>query len=403
MYFTFIDKEKICTYKDGKIHSYESEYVKRYRETTLNHQKNREWKKNTDMMMYEEDFSSERVSVKLHSVCPTTEKNKLVYAFRVNDSAGIYYKFTDDEKKTEAHLLTSTDESFQNLFVNRNGEIFGVVQKNGYSSQIAIFSKEGGDYKSVTGGDSKDENPFYYQGNVYFNSYGIGRDANNEFLMYAPSEILRLNPQAMEIETLLSDEKFSFIKPMIDGDGNLYCIRKSVDRKEERGNGFLNILLIPVRIVEALVGFVSLFVNIFAGKPLVDGKGRTRNGNGMAKNMDERQIFVHNQLLNVEKELKNNQKDEDGGFIPHSFKLVKFPKDEANFKGERNPGMGVVIASGVADFCITEENEVIYTNGKRIFALTEDGKRKKLASTDFCLQLSTLPPTAEEEDLFSQI
>ena len=401
MYFTFIDKENLCEYKDGKITSFACEYVKRYREGAIRDKKNREWKKNSDLMLYEHDGEENFIHVDMCAISPTPEKNKLLYAFSVNDTSGIYYKFTDDEKKTEAHVLTSNEEVFKNICVHENGDIFGVVQRNIEQSSLATFSKSGGDYKTLTAGDSKDENPFFYQDGLYFNSYGIGRDANNNFVAYAPSEILKLNLSTMEIETVLFDKNFSYIKPVFDREGNLYCIQKPAKEKEE--SGIFSLLLIPVRILEAIGGFISVFVKIFAGKPLIDGKGKKRNQNTAVKEMDERKIFIHNQMLSVEKELKKNEKEEDAGFIPHSMKLVKFSKNADYFNSERNPGMGEVLASGVADFCITSENQVVYTNGKRIFSLTEDGKRKKLANVDFCIHLSTLYPSFDEEDLFTRL
>ena len=55
------------------------------------------------------------------------------------------------------------------------------------------------------------------------------------------------------------------------------------------------------------------------------------------------------------------------------------------------------LARGVADYCIVEENEetlLIYTNGKRVFALKEetDGtiSKKKLFETDCCVKVNAL-------------
>lgn len=405
MKFTFIDNENLCVYDDGKIEKYDSAYITNYRETVLRDCKNKEWKKKSDAMLYDDFFSGDqRVDVELLSISPTTEANRLIYAFSVNESAGIYYKYTDDEKKTEAHILSSNDVTFRDVVVNCRGEIAGVVQSSPLTSDIAIFSKDGGDYKCVTGGDSLDEHPFFGKnGDVYFNSYGVGRNLDNEFVQYAPSEILKLNVHSRQIDTLLSDGKNSYIKPVFDKEGNLYCIRKPGDDKE-KSNLFLNILLVPVRIVEALVGFVSLFVTIFAGKPLVDGKGKNSLGGSAAKNADGKKTFVNNHMLNVEKELKRNAKDGDGGFIPRSWKLVKISKNGDDFGKEYLPSAAVELASGVADFCLLDENGeslFLYTNGKKVFSLTEKGEKKKLFNAEFCVKLGVLQPCNEDEtDLF---
>ncbi len=406
MTFTFIDNENLCVYDDGKIEKYDSAYITNYRETVLRDRKNKEWKKKSDAMLYDDFFSDDqRVDVELLSISPTTEQNRLLYAFSVNESAGIYYKYTDDEKKTEAHVLSSNDVIFRDVVVNRRGEIAGVVQSSPLTSDIAIFSKDGGDYKCVTGGDSLDEHPFFGKnGDVYFNSYGVGRNLENEFVQYAPSEILKLNVHSRRIDTLLSDGKNSYIKPVFDKAGNLYCIRKPGDDKE-KSNLFLNILLVPVRIVEALVGFISLFVTMFTGKPLVDGKGKTSLGGSTAKNADGKKAFVNNHILNVEKELKRNAKDGDGGFIPHSWKLVKIPKNGGDFGEEYLPSAAVELASGVADFCLLDDDALfLYTNGKKVFSLTEKGEKKKLFNTEFCVKLGALQPcNGDETDLFDSL
>ena len=101
MKFTFIDNENLCVYDNGKVERYESTYITRYRETTLRDQKSKEWKKNSDAMLYDDFFgANRRVDAELLSISPTLDEHQLVYTFSVNESSGIYYKFTDDEKKT---------------------------------------------------------------------------------------------------------------------------------------------------------------------------------------------------------------------------------------------------------------------------------------------------------------
>jgi len=212
-----------------------------------------------------------------------------------------------------------------------------------------------------------------------------------------PSEIYRLNVRTLEIQTLVSNEKISYIKPMTDSDGNLYCIRKPGAEKE-KVNVFLEILLIPVRIVQAIVGFISAFVSCFAGKPLVSSGGRAIQNGSAAKNggADPKKVFVNNNLINVEKELNKNKKSEDSGFIPHSWKLVKFTPDQ---NGEFGKSEETELASGVVDYFIDEtdgEKTFVYSNGKHIFAVKEkDGKvkREKLVDTDFCLKVGGLKKT----------
>ncbi len=414
MKFVFADGESLGVYTDGKAEKFDSAYITHYRESALKQDKNREWKKNTDMMMYEDYFGGAgegAIRASIHAVALTNEANKFLYAFSINETSGVYYKYTDDEKKTESHALSSNEVTFLSLTTTVDGDILGAVQTDTYRAKIAVFSRDGGDYKTLTDGDSFDENPsFDSEGNIVFNSYAIGRDGNNVFVQYMPSEIYRLNVRSMEVEELLSDKDVSYIKPIVDKNGALYCIKKAGSDKE-KGNPLMEILLIPYRIIQAIVGFISTFVMCFAGKPMVNGKGRTPGGDSMAKNAPDRDIYIHNQIVNVEKEMKKNakSKSEDYGFIPRSWKLAYIPK-ASNEGGRYALNELKELASGVADFCIVEENgeeQLIYTNGKHVFALKKEGeewKKRKLLDTEFCLKVGGIRPALNNatEEVFDR-
>ena len=399
MRIIFSDGEKIGVFKDGKKEYYESNYLKNYRENAIRSAKNKEWKKSTDLMMEEGFFFGEeevRVRAKITSVAPDTKENRFVYAFNVNETSGIYYKHTDDKEKTEEHIVTSAELEFFSLFITTDGEMLGAVKNTPYNAKIVVFHKENGDFEYMTDGDSLDENPsFDGEKNILFNSYAVGRDENNVFITYLPSAIYKLDTGTLELEEVLVDEKFSYIKPVMNQKGELYCIKKPGVEKEE-GNAFLDILLIPVRIVQAIVGFISAFVTCFARKPMISGGSAQSIGNGgeLARSGDGKKMMIHNQTLNIEKELKRNRKYDGGGFIPRSWKLVKIVFDSKdNFKKFTE----YELALGVADFSIATETEkkteLVYTNGKHVFKVSdhgETGKRTKLFDTDFCLHVNCI-------------
>ncbi len=397
MKITFADGEKLGVYENGEKKIYESAYIARYKENALKAAKSREWKKSSELMMSDEFYfdTEDETEVRsfVHAVSPTLEENKLVYAFTVNGMSGIYYKYTDDKEQTEAHWISSNEVEFTSLSLAETGDMLTTVRTDSVCSNIAIFDKNGGgEYKTLTGGDSLDENPFMDKnGNVLFNSYAVGRDQNNAFVTYLPSEIYQINPETMEMSILLSHSKLSYVKPIKDKDGNLYCIRKPEENNEGE-NILLQILLIPVRILQAIVGFISAFVMCFAKKPLINGQSARSIGGGgnAAKNgVDKKKVWVNNNLIQVDKELKKNKKSEEYGFIPRTWTLVRLMQDEnGKMIGENE------LARGVADYCITEENgktTIVYTNGKRVFALTEEKdfiEKKKLFETDFCLKVN---------------
>ena len=171
------------------------------------------------------------------------------------------------------------------------------------------------------------------------------------------------------------------MKPIEFG-GRLYAITAPV--KEKRPNPIIEILLIPFRIVQAIVNFINVFVTAFTGKSLASGGDNPAKG----REYDSRKEYVKGNLINYEKELKKNKskKDKDYGFIPQSWKLIEVAS-------------GDVIKSGVADFDILQDGTFIVTNGRRIFAV-KDGKTTKLCNTEKCLTVACVHRSQTKTDLF---
>lgn len=387
MQFMFIDGEKLCVYKDGKVTTYESNYVKKYREASLISAKNLEWKKKgrTEMLLNEDFFDDdEEVSVSICAIAPTKNPNEILYSFIVNESSGIYLKYLDDDKNTEAHVISSNSVDFTTLFSGED-RLLATIGKGEVVADIAIFSDDRSDYKCITSGDSLDENPsFTDTGTVLFNSYGVARDENNNFLGYGSSSIYELDLSTMSIKEYPVEEGFSYIKPIQVRD-KIYCIKRPVE-DEDKSNPLIDILMIPVRIAQGIVGFVSFFVHAFSGKPLVS-EGRKSDGNSLIKQRkkEERGLFVLNKRVSVEKELKRNKKSWNYGFIPRSWKLVRY-----TYKND-NQWKELVVFDGVADFCKLDTGEVIFTNGRHIFM--DNGKEVELLlDTDYCLKVSPVTP-----------
>ena len=116
MQFLFIDNEKLCLYKDGKLSECESTYLKKYRETSLTSAKNSEWKRKgkVERMLNDIylDIDNEEIFAKIYAIAPTNKETEFVYSFGVNDSSGIYLKYLNDEKNLEAHIISSNQVEF---------------------------------------------------------------------------------------------------------------------------------------------------------------------------------------------------------------------------------------------------------------------------------------------------
>ena len=179
MKFVFSDGEQLGVYKDGAVQKFESNYIVHYRETAVRSAKTKEWKTQGHAAeLMEEGYlfggrGETSVTAAIHGVALTEDENRIVYAFSVNDSSGIYSKLLDDEIRTEAHIVSANDVEFMSVSYNSDGEMLAAVQVDSVTSRIALFPKGSGDYKCITGGDSLDENPSFDRSGsaVLFNSY----------------------------------------------------------------------------------------------------------------------------------------------------------------------------------------------------------------------------------------
>lgn len=386
--FLFADGSDICVYDGGKVTKFSSLFIENYKNNTMNIERAKTWKHSGEGAQFRGDVRPGEDKVVFESsvngIFPTSDDNEIIYSFEINNTSGIYRKRLDDEKAAEAHVISSVDYVFGGgCFDARSNALVISLKRNFYNSDIALFDVKSGDYKTVTEGDTLDDEPFISpdDGNiVYFTSRGVGRDGKGTFGGFSNSAIYRLNLNTVEVDEIKTDERYSYFKPVMHG-GKLYAIKTPA--KEKGANPLVEIILIPFRIIQAIANFINVFVCAFTGKSLASGGSNPAKG----RDFDSRKEFIKGNLINFEKEMKKNRKKGgDFGFIPLSWQLVEVAS-------------GDVIKSGVADYDITADGTFIVTNGKHIFAV-KDGKTKKLCDTESCLKVSCLHSSEVKSDLF---
>lgn len=385
----FGDGEKIGVFDGESVKTFESEQICRFREYTENRTKKDEWKYGGEGARFRGDyerFESRKEKIYAYIDGVQWDGDNVVYSYTVNGCAGVMRKPLN-EKEREEHILSLNDESVLSLY--KKGNEFAVtVGRDGITSQIGTLNGVSSELKTLTDGDSRDANAcFTGRDGILFDSAGVGRNSDGEFTgKYSPAVICRLNTDTMQIDEILKDPKYSFVKPKEGRDGVLYCIRRPAKEKRS-GNLFLDILLFPYRILQAIVMFIQMFVMMFTGKSLLsEGSNPART-----RETDSRKLFVDGNLINVEKECKRNRKkkEKEYGFIPLGWKLIAV-KD----------GKQEEIKSGICDFDFCKDGGIYCTNGRRIFYV-KDGKAVKVAETERCLCLATENEKTEETDLFS--
>lgn len=388
--FMFADGQDICSFDGEKVKKYHSKFIENYKANAQSIARSKQWKTSGEGARFREatsfdDGGDMAYDVKISGIFLTDNQNEVVYAFAINQTSGVYKKDLSDEKSPETHVINSVDYTFNGGFYDcTNGQLATSVQRGYYNADIAIMDVATGDYKTVTDGDTMDEDPYMSPDDrniIYYSSRSVGRDGGGNFVCFAPSAIYRLNLNDVSVEEVVSSNNFSYFKPAYYG-GKLYAIKAPA--KQKKGNPLIEIILIPWRILQGIVGFINIFVKAFSGKSI------TSDGDNPAKGRDTdgRKIEIYGNLIDVEKQKKQNasKKDVDYGYVPDSWQLIEVES-------------GKVIKSGVADYDIAEDGTFIITNGRRIFAV-KDGESKKVANAEFCLRVNCKHVVNSSSELF---
>lgn len=379
----FADGEKIGVIKEGGVSYFESEAVARYKRYVETKKKSDAWKVSGEGAQFRGDEAREEaVFAYINGV--DWDGDKIVYAFTVNGSSGVYRKPQDD-KAPEEHIFSSADTEI--LSVHVSGGLAAVtVRSDDVTSAIGTLDLRSSELKTLTGGDSRDANAFCSGGALLFDSAGVGRTANGEFSgKYAPSAIYSIDRDTLALEELASDKKYGFVRPKAYG-GVRYCIR----RPEKKGGGgslIADIFLFPFRLIKAFFGMLQAFTVIFGNTSLTSDTG-TGNNPTKGRSQSMRELYVDGKRVEAEKEQKRNKKfkDREYGFIPESWKLIRADSGE-------------VLASGVCDYAFGDDGALYYTDGRHIFR-QKDGKTQKLADCACCLSLAVQRGTAEKDGEF---
>ena len=390
----FSDGDSIRVLDEGEERPYASQYIADYRERMRRMVKNKEWKHSGMGAMFRGDTMSEvgmdsetRVDAYINSVHAAGE-DKVLYTFTVNQTSGVIEKTLSAKKDGERFILHTNDGELLSSDYNvTDGKFVAELKRGEISSDLVLLDTERGDYVSITDGDSRDENPAFSKkrpGVILYDSLAAGRNARGEFVEYAPAAVYEYDLNTLDLKEIRASEKYSYIKPVEDENGDIYCIRKPA-KERDRHNPVVEILLIPYRLLMAIVNFIQIFVVFFTGKTMTGGGNNPAKG----RDTDSRQMIIRGNVIEVDKEIARNKKfkDKDLAFIPASWKLVRIRGGEEE-----------EMKSGICDFSLAEGG-VVCTNGRKVFFLKE-GKSEKIAEGELVLNVATVTRAPESGDLF---
>lgn len=357
-----ISEGELNLIENGKSRIITCERIKNYIDTVTKMRQRDEWKTTGKgarfMGVAPKEYETGNRMLYLRSV--GNYGGKLIYSTFIDGMGGMYLKDSDSGDET----YVFSNKEFDITDICAEGDKCVIVAGLGnYERHIGIADINTGGVNQVTEGFTSETHPFISKtdsNKIYYTAMGYARDNVGNVVEKSPCSICCYNETTGELDDIISDDNFDYIKPSDDKEGNLYYIKREYQPTKKKSNLLMDILLFPVRIVKAIGGFLSVFSMAFGGEPL-----RTGGSNpSKTKNPDERELFVEGNMIKAQKQLSD---DSEEGIIPSGWELIK-----------NENGKETVLKKGVMDYHITDEGEIVYSDGAFVRIIRADGKTEKL-------------------------
>lgn len=381
MKIAYISENKMFLCENGAVRELPSERVAQYSETIRTINRNKEWKHSGTGAIFTGslEIHSDREAENYVINGLAWDGRGLIYSMRLGGLGAIYRKDLDRPEAAEEHIFTGMNEKIGRISCRGNRL---AAELNGH---IAVYDLDGG-YSELTDGDSVESFIDWEENeNVLLcSSKGIARTENGQAAEFSPASILALNLSLNSIDEIYSNEKFDCISPKKDSRGNLYFIKQPYRAQLQKTPLWKDILLFPVRIIKAIGGFLNAFSVIFGGEPLREGKNK---GNVKSKQKSDRDLYFEGRLLEAERNERENaaKGDKNPGIFPVSRELVKISPN----------GGETVLKRGVQDYLLTDEGEIVCSNGREIIHI-RNGSEEVLAKAKLAHSLCMIPEVKNE-------
>jgi hypothetical protein len=359
----------------AKIQTVKSEFGEAARDRIWQMQRRNSWKQNnvipnlipSGLVGDRGSQESGILPVAVTGVCQTNS-DRLLYTLEAGEVGGIFA--LDCQQSNEKRLFHSADFKVQDLDFHPEHQLIAcaVMRKDG-SANIATMPSQGVRLAEVTEGDSIDLAPKWVAGNrrtIVFQSAGISRDASGHPIECGHTTIEQLDLDRQEVITLASDPKYDFLTPQLTADGTLYYIRRPY-RSQRRRVGIWttvkDLLLMPIRLLNAIFAWLNFFTRRYTGKSLLPV-------NPTPARAVQQMLFL-GQLVDVAAEIDRNRRCGDAdtpALVPRSWQLIR----QRLHQPPESSGHGVLA------FDLGADGTVIYSNGSAIYGIRPGGVAERL-------------------------
>lgn len=325
-------------------------------------------------LLWGRQFEEEdEIPVVVNAISRGTEPDEIVYSLSTHEIGGVFSLHGADEKR----LLHTADFRVGHLSSHRSENKIACAVRTKAGSHIAVMRGDGRELTDVTQGDSLDLNPNWVPNaasQIIFQSSGIARNADGVKVGVSPTRIEKVDIVSGDVTTLLEEEKFDYLNPAMDTEGNLLCIRKPYISPRQSFNPLraaLDLLLLPFRLLYAVFQFANFFTMRYTGNTLVS------SGNVRQKEADLRQMMIMDHLYHATRVPGSFLNPHKQWKAPRSWELIR--RTEA---GEID-----VLERGVLTFDLCENGSVLFSDGRRIVLRAATGAKKELLKDEFISQV----------------
>lgn len=291
---------------------------------------------------------------------------RLIYGTFIDNVGGLYFKDPDSGDETYIFANQTVDPGRVSC---RDGRYCFDAGEGGYERHIAWLSADNGGVDQLTEGFTSESCPFISRRDpdtVYYTAMGYAQNSVGTVVEKSPCAVAMYSAKTGELTDVLSDPEYDYIKPSDDVQGSIYCIRRKYEPTRRKSNIGADILMFPIRLVKAIGGFLSIFSMRYGGEPLRTGG----NNPARSREADERELFVEGNLIKAKRISDADNSDE--GIIPSEWTLIRHAPD----------GSDTVLIKGVMDYTLLDDGTVIYSDGRFVKKLCNDGRTEKICRID---------------------
>lgn len=313
--------------------------------------------------------SFEAVDKPLLATSAAFEANgNLLYFLKDENMGGLFRR--EAESGRELRVVLKQNLHLTDLNPSPDGAMLAASsQQSGGVANIALMKSDGSNYREVTGGDTVDSSPAWIPGapkRMVFQSAGLARNEEGYILAQGSASIQKLDMESGSVTPILEDAAFDYLKPRVSDTGELLFIRRPYEApRYGMGTMLADMLLFPFRLLRAVFHYLNFFSLMYSRKPLT-------SASGPAVKADIKDILLQGRRIDAEKALRGAGAVQGvPSLVPASWELVRRSQE----------GVERVLATNVASYDIGSDGTIVYSNGRGVFVLDQDGS-SRLALTD---------------------